>query len=365
MPQDKKPKILCVDDEKLNLKLLKSILEPEGYEFRGAESGEIALTQVSQEFPDLILLDIMMPKMIGFEVLRKLRADKNTQLIPVVVITALRETEDRIKALESGCDDFISKPFDKAELLVRVKSLIRIKSLHDDLQELARLKDSLTSMVVHDLNNALMPLSMYLQMLQMDAAQNFNEEQKRDLEISSCVSGDLQRMIANLLDIAKMEESRMVLEYEDFSLADLAQEIVGQMSLAAGFRKRSFSLETDKDMPPVSADKELIKRVIANLVSNALKHASENTVVVIRVHPGKDENSICVSVEDSGQGIPKEYFEKIFDKFAQIHDAKAKQCWGLGLTFCKMAVDAHGGKIWVESDLGKGSVFSFTLPLKK
>src|SRR5512141_1803265 len=128
-------KILCVDDEKLNLKLLKSILAPEGYEFLGAETGEAALAQVAQDPPDLILLDIMMPGMTGFEVLRKLRADEKTRLIPVVMVTALRETEDRVKALEAGCDDFSSKPFDKTELLARVKSLIRIKSLHKEVED--------------------------------------------------------------------------------------------------------------------------------------------------------------------------------------------------------------------------------------
>lgn len=135
MLQENKPKILCVDDEKLNLKLLQSLFMPEGYEFQGAESGEIALGQVAQDPPDVILLDIMMPKMSGFEVLQKLRADEKTRLIPVVMLTALKETEDRVKALEAGCDDFISKPFDKIELFARIKSLLRISYYRSLLDE--------------------------------------------------------------------------------------------------------------------------------------------------------------------------------------------------------------------------------------
>ncbi|MFH1441506.1 MAG: response regulator [Candidatus Omnitrophota bacterium] len=146
MFQDKKPKILCVDDEKLNLKLLKSILEPEGYEVWGVESGEAALAQAAEVFPDLILLDIMMPKMNGFEALRKLRADEKTRVIPVVMVTALVETEDRVKALKAGCDDFISKPFDKTELLARVKSILKISYYRRQLDERDKFKAVLDEM---------------------------------------------------------------------------------------------------------------------------------------------------------------------------------------------------------------------------
>ena len=138
MNQEKKPKILCVDDNKLNTILLQSALTPEGYEFQSADSGEAALSQVAKDPPDIILLDIIMPKMSGFEVLQKLRADEKTRFIPVVMLTALSETEDKVKALEAGCDDFMSKPFDKVELLARVKSLVRVKAYHDQMQNYER-----------------------------------------------------------------------------------------------------------------------------------------------------------------------------------------------------------------------------------
>lgn len=154
MPENKKIKILCVDDERLNLKLLKGMLEPEGYEFLGAESGEIALTMAMQEPLDIILLDIMMPKMNGFEVLRKLRADEKTRLIPVVMITALRETADRVTALEAGCDDFISKPFEKIELLARVKSLVKISYYRRQLDEKEKFESLLS-----DINDAIVVCS--------------------------------------------------------------------------------------------------------------------------------------------------------------------------------------------------------------
>jgi putative two-component system response regulator len=130
-----KPVILVVDDQPQNVELIEAHLAPQGYEVVKAASGEEALEKLSNDQIDLVLLDVMMPGMSGIEVLEKLRADKKTRLLPVVMVTVLKETEDRVRALEAGCDDFISKPFNKHELLVRIKSLLRIKSLHDEVDE--------------------------------------------------------------------------------------------------------------------------------------------------------------------------------------------------------------------------------------
>ena len=135
MPSDRRPKILCVDDEPKNLKLLEAILSPIGYEVIFAESGNSALESVGRQQPDIILLDIMLPGMSGYEVLEKLRLDKNFRLIPVVMITALHEMQDRLRAINAGCDDFISKPFDKNEVLARVKALLKISYYRSLLDE--------------------------------------------------------------------------------------------------------------------------------------------------------------------------------------------------------------------------------------
>jgi two-component system cell cycle response regulator len=142
--KEKKPSILCIDDDFNNLSLLEAVLAPRGYRIILADCGQAAFEKIAEELPDLILLDVMMPRMSGFEVLEKLRADEKTRAIPVVMITALRDTEDRVKAIEAGCDDFISKPFDKNELLARARSLLRIKSLHDKLQSLNELLQKLS-----------------------------------------------------------------------------------------------------------------------------------------------------------------------------------------------------------------------------
>lgn len=179
------PKILCVDDERLNLKLLKGILEPEGYEFLGAENGEVALTMAASN-PDLILLDIMMPKMTGFEVLQKLRADEKTRLIPVVMVTALRETEDRVKAMENGCDDFLSKPFEKIELLARVKSILKISYYRRQLDETEKL-----TTVIKEMNEGIVILSKDWKI------RNVNESALKYLNISEAGDTSLIDSIFN------------------------------------------------------------------------------------------------------------------------------------------------------------------------
>lgn len=345
---------------------------PRGYEIIAARDGETALAKAAAEPPDLILLDIMMPAMSGFEVLQKLRSDEKTRFIPVVMITALRETEDRVKAIESGCDDFISKPFDKDELLARVKSLLRIKFLHDEvsnsyekLKELEKLKDALTHMIIHDLNNPLTGVLGNLQLLQMDLGDALSAEQKTDIENALLSCGDMKKMIDNLLDINKIEEGQIKLHSENFNLDEAVREVVERMLVTSRLENKTILLESGGKAFGISADKELIKRVIANLINNALKHTPAGGVIQIEVSLNEDEHIFYTRVKDSGEGIPKDYLGKIFDKFVQVEDRKARMGRGLGLTFCKLAVEAHGGKIWAESELGRGSVFTFTLPCKQ
>lgn len=336
----KKPRILCVDDEAKNLKLLEALLMPRGYEIIAARDGETALAKAAAEPPDLILLDIMMPAMSGFEVLQKLRSDEKTRFIPVVMITALRETEDRVKAIESGCDDFISKPFDKDELLARVKSLLRIKFLHDEvsnsyekLKELEKLKDALTHMIIHDLNNPLTGVLGNLQLLQMDLGDTLSAEQKTDIENALLSCGDMKKMIDNLLDINKMEEGQIKLRSENFNLDEAAREVVERMLVTARLENKTILLESRARAFGISADKELIKRVIANLINNALKHTSAGGIIQIEVSLNEDEHIFYTRVKDSGEGIPKDYLGKIFDKFVQVEDRKARMGRGLGLHF--------------------------------
>jgi len=249
------------------------------------------------------------------------------------------------------------------------KDLARAKRTVEDnykkLQELEGMKDSLTHMIVHDLNNPLATVLGLMYVLKMQFEDKLTEDQKQSMAIAFAAGDELRRMIGNLLDINKMEEGKIKLRYESFSLNAAAAEVVSQMQIIASVDKKTVTLEAAEKMPPLSADKGLITRVIANLVNNALKYTPPKGSVRVKTSYNKDEKNFYVQVSDTGDGIPKEYLTKIFDKFVQVETKKARTGRGLGLTFCKMTVEAHGGKIWVESELGKGSVFTFTLPRKE
>jgi len=249
-------------------------------------------------------------------------------------------------------------------LEVKRKHLDKLNESYKKLEALEQLKDSLTHMIVHDLNNPLTVISGELQLLMM-AKTEFNVEQKESLNLAFASTEDLKRMISNLLDINKMEENKLKLNYEKFNLEDLAQDVINQMNAITGIENKTVFLEATRNTPEMSADKELIRRTIANLVNNAVKHSPSGGNILIKTFFKEKDNNFYIQVKDSGEGIPEEYLNRIFDKFVQVENRKAKMGHGLGLTFCKMAVEAHGGKIWAESELDKGSTFYFTIPANK
>ena len=216
------PTILIVDDEEINVKLIKGMLSQENYNIFGAFSGQEALSMLTSISPDLIMLDVMMPEMDGFELCRKIKQNENTQIIPVLMVTALREKKHRLMAMDCGADDFLSKPVERTELKIRVKSLLRIKNYHDELykryeeisqkndklQKLETLRDGLVHMIVHDLNNPLFAISGNIEILLLDKL-NFSETQITAAENCLVSCNDLKEMIQQLLDINKLEHGKL------------------------------------------------------------------------------------------------------------------------------------------------------------
>lgn len=372
--------ILIVDDEEKNIKLLKPMLISENYQVFGALSGMEALKMVEDISPDLILLDVLMPQMDGLEVCMKLKQAEKTRMIPVVIITALSEKEHRISAMEAGADDFLSKPVDRTELLVRIKSLLRLKSYHDDLldsykeiaekseklQELERIKEGLTHMIVHDLNSPLMVISMALESLLMDTV-SFTQNQFQKIKKCLDYTLELGQFIQRLLDIHKMEERTLELDKEVTDLVEVVDEVLDQFAYRAEAKQISLSFPRPADVPSVRIDQKLIKRVLANLLDNAMRNSPDGGTIEITIDDVREKEVIWFRVRDNGTGLAPEYHQEIFEKFKQVElkEAGVKTgSSGLGLTFCKMAVEAHNGVIWVESEgEGKGCVFAFTIPV--
>lgn len=364
------PLLLVVDDNPMNVEPLCDLLEAMGYRVATALDGATALQVVEEQQPDLILLDIMMPGMNGYEVCRRLKQNPRSARIPVVFVTALSETEDKVKAIESGGDDFLTKPFNRPILLARIRSLLRLKSAHDELEEsyrklqaLERMRDDLMKMIVHDLKSPLSAILATMEVVGDGDAGPLTEEQSQLLVGAQRHGTEMIQLIDDLLELTKLEESRLVPDREPVRVGDLLATLAEEWRLRV--ERDGTSLEVaEGDGLVVHADPQLLRRILSNLLGNAVRHAGGGVRIRLGAQPGPHGRGVLFSVADDGVGIPEAYHELIFRKFGTLQrsDTTPAGSTGIGLTFCKLAVEAHGGRIWVESAEGAGSAFHFVIP---
>lgn len=373
-------RLLVVDDDASNRDVLERRLKRQGYAVDTAENGRQALEMLRERTFDLVLLDIMMPEMDGFEVLKRLKADDRLQNIPIIMISAMSEVDSAVRCIELGAEDFLPKPFDPILLKARTVACLDRKRAHDremrftsDLQEsyrrgleLERMRDDLIHMIVHDLRT---PLSSVITGLQtMETMGELNEAQQETLDIALNGGQTLFGMINDLLDIGKMESGMLELDLKETRPADLVELALKQVEFLASAKNIKLATEIDADLPPIAADGEKLLRTLVNLLGNALKFTPSGGMGVVKIAVRRSEvatQSLLFFVSDNGEGIPQESFDRIFEKFGQVvtRTAGRKHSTGLGLAFCKLVVEAHGGRIWVESEMGMGSTFCFSIPL--
>lgn len=360
-------KVLLVDDDERNLRVLQGILAPLQYDLRLASNGADALSQVAEDPPDLILLDVMMPGMSGFEVCKTLKDDEKTHFIPIVLVTALTERESKIEGVEAGADDFLNKPVDVIELRTRVASLLRSKNFHDELQDryaelktLEQTRESLTQMIVHDMRNPLTSLMGFAELMKQ---LNLVSEDERALNYLNRVRASAQTlmdMINTMMDLAKLEAGELTVKADKVDVADVLDNVLDGVGGMVDVKKLNLKVDIAEACNEVVADREILRRILVNIVGNATDFSPESGLLVIRSE--RVENAVRISVIDEGPGVPASFQDHIFEKFGQIEGQRQKFSTGLGLAFCKLAVEAHGGEIGVESEAGNGSCFWFTLP---
>jgi signal transduction histidine kinase len=358
------PRVLVVDDEPANRLLLRELLEGNGYLVLEAVNGEEGLVFATDGRPDVILLDIMMPKLDGYEVCRRLKAAPETRAVPVLMVTSLSERRERLEGIRAGANDLVTKPIDRADLLLRVRNAVVTKQLYDQmenqyvrLRELESLRDSLVHMLVHDVRTPLSSLSAYVELLGMDLTNFDAEEAARSVVELKTLVRRMSDMVDTVLDLNRMEAGKMPLDPQEIDLRALLREAVQALG-PRGVERVRLELP-DKALAAV-VDQELIGRVVINLVGNALKFSRDGIPVLVSVDASDAE--VEVSVRDSGPGIPEADLGIIFEKFGQARTQQRNHGTGLGLTFCRMAVEAHGGGIGARSAVGAGSIFWFRLP---
>jgi signal transduction histidine kinase len=369
--------LLVVDDDEANCNMLARRLEHQGYTVAKATSGPTALEMMRKQMFDLVLLDIMMPEMDGYEVLERIKSDPRLEHIPVIVISALSELHAVVRCIEMGAADHLSKPIDSARLKARIIACLDKKRDHDReallfsqlqeshlrLQAMERQREDLTRMVVHDLRTPL--TSVIAGMQSLEGVGELNAIQMEMVGIAIMGGQTLLGMINNLLDVEKLESNSMQLVYTELSVPDLVTAAVAQVSSLADSNQLTIVKEIADDVPLLCADEDKLLRTLVNLLGNAIKFTPTGGTVTVQVHQIDGGKSVEFSVADTGEGIPPEAFGRIFEKFGQVESREGgrKMSTGLGLTFCKLAVEAHVGHIGVESIPGSGSTFTFSIPL--
>lgn len=362
--------VLIVDDNPANLQVMANILK-EHYKIAVANNGEKALDLAIEKKPDLILLDIMMPGMDGYEVCKKLKENNVTNEIPVIFLTALKETDDIVKGFNAGGVDYIPKPFKKEEVLVRIKTQIEykksgdmIKKQNQMLSELNNSKDKFFSIIAHDLKNPIQALILMTFMLQ----RNFrkmkpNEIEEQVISINNSMR-NFSQLLENLLQWSRSQRGKIEFLPETYDLSEQVNDIL-DLILPSADDKGIILYSDIPEETIIHADKNMISAVIRNLITNAIKFTPKDGQV--QITSKNTENYLEISVIDTGIGIKEEDLPKLFriDVHHTTIGTSEEKGTGLGLILCKEFIEKHGGKIWVESRPGKGSQFKFTIPKNK
>ncbi len=358
------PNILVVDDVAANLKLLGEILKTEGYKVRQVPSGELALQVAAREKPDLILLDVMMPGMDGYEVCRRLKADPGLKDIPVIFISALDRTNDIVTALALGGVDYINKPFIAEEVKARIRTHLQIHRQSQELLELNATKDKFFSIIAHDLRTPFAGFFGATQLMFEELPHLSQEEVITFAKGLNDSASNLYRLLENLLEWARLQRGLTNFEALQLPLMGLVEKSIGHVTDSATAKGVQIRLEIPKGLEVV-ADEYMLESILRNLVTNAVKFTRKGGEVTIAATQS-GEDSVRLSISDTGIGMDSAMLAGLFriDAHNNRKGTEGEPSSGLGLIICKDFVERHGGRLWVESEEGRGSSFHFALPLR-
>ena len=357
-----KSRILVVDDVVQNLQVVGTMLRNEGYDVMPSTSGAQALERVRVRLPDLILLDLMMPEMDGLEVCRRLKSDPATRQLPIIFLTASNEMEHLVKGFEAGAVDYVTKPFNGAELLARVHTHLELKLARERLREMNDEKNEFMGIAAHDLRNPLSAIKGYAEMVMEDAQDLKHRELEENGRRIRDTAARMAEMVQNLLDANRIERGEMNLKLAPTEFTSLLASVVETQRPHALAKQQTIHFANESLSVPVLVDPTVMVQVLENLISNAVKYSPTGNNIFVRLK--KLPEAVRCEVQDEGPGLSAEDQKKLFGKFARL-SAKptgGEHSTGLGLSIVKKMVEAMNGKVWCESELGSGATFVVEFP---
>ena len=364
-------KILIVDDVISNVLLLKILLTNEKFQVCTANNGRACIEMTKKEHPDLILLDVMMPDINGFDTAVILKKDPETKDIPIIFLTALNSPQDLVHGFQVGANDFLTKPFNKEELVMRVTqqiSLVAAKRIIEkqnaELKATLSNRDKMYSVIAHDLRSPMASIRMVLNLIvQSTSAEKVGPELYMLLDQANRESEEVHDLLDNLLKWTKSQTGRLNVVLQDLDLNDIVPGVVEIFEMIANTKNIKLELKKTDEALKVHADNDMLKTVLRNFMSNAVKFSPENSTIQIVM--AKEGDFARVSVKDQGVGIAADRLGSIFHKGETTYGTGGEEGSGLGLQLCQDFARKNGGDCYVESVEGEGSTFSFTVPLKK
>jgi len=363
-------KILLVDDSVQNLRLLGNMLREKSYQIALAQNGKEGLQLAAKILPDLILLDIMMPELDGYEVCKQLKEDENTRHIPVIFLTAKTSNNDIVNGFQIGGVDYITKPFNKEELFMRIKTHLELKQAHDkisrqaeSLRELNATKDKMFSVISHDLRAPLGGIKSMLDLMYEDQSAE-KKISPQSLNSLKNAADQTYNLLENLLYWSRSQRGKLVNNPEMINIYELVVENMELLQTMSENKKLEVKNQVDTQAE-AWADRNMVKTVLRNLIINAIKFTREKGQITIT--SDYKDGLLEVSVGDNGVGIQKQNLEKILNmkEYYTTFGTKREKGSGLGLNLCIDFIRRNNGELYIDSDYGKGSTFTFTLAVKE
>lgn len=355
---NKQDKILAVDDVYDNLLVVEAILEEEGYEISLEGDSTKALVMVEESPPDLLLLDVMMPSLDGYEFTRRIRQNSALPFIPILLVTAHDES-NVVEGLDAGADDFIRKPVNPDELQARVRSLLRLKHSIDERDRMAQLRQDFVSRFAHDLKIPLVASNRILELMVKGQFFSVTSDLKAIIDNMIDSNRDLLAMVQNMLEVYKFEAECKTFNFSNCNLNELIRSVAQELTPLAQGKGLSLNLDiTQEKSVETWGDRIELRRVFTNIIGNAIKFTDTGYVsICLKVTP---ENGL-IEIEDTGTGISQEEQMRLFERFRQGRNKRSGS--GLGLYLSRCIIESHQGSISVNSELGKGSLFTISLPI--